>query len=121
MPPRRASGDPLQHLDTEGPRRVYVIDGEERLLVDEALRLLKSKVLAARAADFNLDVFNGREAGITKILIAARTLPCFAENRLVIVKEADKIAADEQDALLAYLADPSPSTVLVLLAGDAQK
>ncbi|MBI2372541.1 MAG: DNA polymerase III subunit delta [Deltaproteobacteria bacterium] len=115
MPPRKAvqGGDPLAHLES-GPRPVYIVDGEERVLVDEAVAAIKSKSLG-RAADFNFDAFVAKETPIEKILSAARMLPVFAPRRLVIVKDADKLTADDGRAMESYVVDPTPDTVLVLL------
>jgi DNA polymerase-3 subunit delta len=108
-------GDPLAHL-AEGPRPVYAIHGEERLLVDEAVEAIRAATLTGGAVDFNYDVFVGKDATATRVADAARTLPAFAPRRLVLVKDADKITADATEGLLGYLGDPSPSTVLVFVA-----
>jgi DNA polymerase-3 subunit delta len=114
---RPSSKDPLEHLESEGPRPVYAIDGDERLLVDEALLAIKKKTLSARAADFNFDLFTAPETPVSRILDAAKTLPAFAPLRMVVVKSADKLPAADTEALVEYVEDPSPSTVLVLV-GD---
>lgn len=117
MPPRRSnSSDPLAHLAKTGPKPVYALYGPERILVDEALDQIKAYGLPKVAADFNLDIFVGREATATKIADAARMLPAFAASRMVIVKDAEKLAADTMESLLIYLTNPSPTTVLVFVA-----
>jgi DNA polymerase III subunit delta len=112
---RRDESDPLAELREKGPRPVYLIDGEERFLVDEAIRLIKSKSLEKSSRDFNFDVFSGREAKIVKILDTAKTFPAFARRRLVVVEQADKLDLDESEPLLRYLADPAPTTTLVFV------
>lgn len=119
MPPRRRAqqtGDPLAHLDKDGPRPLYALDGDERILVDEALARIRSHALAGAAVDFNLDIFIGKDATPNRIIEAAKMLPAFASYRLVIVKDADKLSADAQAELLPMLLDPSPTTVLVFVA-----
>ena len=118
MPGRRraATGDPLAHLAKSGPRPVYAVHGPERVLVDEAVSAIKTHALPATGADFNFDVFVGRDATATKIADAARMLPAFAERRMVLVKDADKLTTDTCEGLLAYLKDPSPTTVLLFVA-----
>lgn len=117
-------GDPLAHLSEGGPRQVYALDGDERFLVDEALAAIKNAALAPRARDFNLDVLDAKDAPIARVIDAANTLPAFAPLRVVVVKEAqryeDKSGGDsrELELLAAYLAKPSPTTVLIFVAAQ---
>jgi DNA polymerase III subunit delta len=132
MPPKLE--DPIAELESKGPRPVYALDGEERLLVDEAVRLIRDRVLPKNARDFNLDVLSGRDVAMMRIIEAAQTLPAFAKQRLVIVDHADKLFVASEDEgesegegklakrregveqLIAYLQNPSPTTVLVFVA-----
>ncbi len=113
---------------------VYVLVGEESFftdilqdhftaLVDESLR------------DFNLDVFYGTETPINRVLEAARSYPMMTDRRVVLVRQflhqfdlrerpqdtdsagnPIKTTAEESVQLLtAYLEQPNPSTVLVLI------
>lgn len=120
MPPRakKPEGDPLAHLKSDGPRPVYAIDGEERLLVDEAVSAIKNAALTPKAKDFNLDVLDAKEATIQRVLDAAATLPAFAPLRVVYVKEAQKWETQDIEPLQKYLDNPSPSTVLILVAAE---
>lgn len=121
------TGDPLAHLSEDGPRAVYVIDGDERVLVDEAVLAIRDAAVQARARDFNLDVMSAKEATLSRALDAAQTLPAFAPLRVVIVKDVEKWTdpkKGEDDSrtdlapLLRYLESPSPTTVLMLVASE---
>jgi len=120
VPPRRRASkqpaDPLAHLEKEGLRPLYAIDGDERLMVDEALKVIRNRALEGAAVDFNLDVFIAKDVPPDRILEAARMLPAFAQHRVVIVKDAEKLNADAQTTLLRYIEDPSPTTVLIFVA-----
>jgi DNA polymerase-3 subunit delta len=110
-----APKDLLEALQSRGPSPVYLIDGEERLLVDEAVRVLKEHALPKQARDFNYDAFNGKGGNILRIVEAAQMLPAFAPRRMVMVDNADALDLDEAEPLLAYLQNPSPTTVLVFV------
>jgi len=124
---RPIKNDPLSHLDEDGPRLVYAIDGEERILVDEAIAAIRDRVLQPRARDFNLDLFTAREAKLERVIDAAQTLPAFAPVRVVIVKGAEKWLGGSEDdepsadsapdlaPLVRYLENPSPTTVLMFV------
>ncbi|HVX97570.1 MAG TPA: DNA polymerase III subunit delta [Polyangia bacterium] len=96
---------------------VYCLSGE-RYLVDAAYAAIRAAVLgqAGAAAGFNHDTFELKEAGIETCLSTARTLPMMAKRRLVVGKGIDQLKADALEPLADYVADPNPTTCLVLLA-----
>jgi len=97
---------------------VYCLHGGERFLIDRCVEALRAAVLGAgQAAAFNLDSFELKDSGLASALSAARTLPMFSKRRLVIGRGIDQLKADDLEPLAAYVADPNPTTCLVLL-GD---
>ena len=95
---------------------LYALIGEEDLLRDAGLTLLKETVLGGDGNDFNSDVFYGDEAEGSAIVTCASEVAVFAPRRLVIVKAADKLPAKQVEALLPYLKAPNESTTLVFAA-----
>ncbi len=73
-----------------------------------------ARTILTAAADFNRDEMRVGEATIERALDAARTLPMMAPRRWVHLSNIDKLKAEAQTTLLAYLDAPSPSTVLCL-------
>ena len=73
------------------------------------------KVVDEASRDFNLQIFNGRGTFPEVILDSCRTLPLFAERRLVVIKDADLLKADDLARFLPYLKDPVPETVLLFI------
>ena len=109
----------LQAIEAGALAPVYYLCGEG-YAVDRAVEALRRAVLGqAAGASFNLDVLEGSDAGAGAILAVAATLPMFGERRLVEVRDAHQLSADELNRLLPYLQDPSPSTVLLLRAEKA--
>ena len=119
-------------------RPVYLILGEERLLVDRALHALREATQKGGIAGFNEDKFTAGESQIGAVLGACRMLPMMAPRRFVMVRGLDrwekKEGEDEApakpappgkkarpeasplDELADYTKDPPPSTVLVLVS-----
>ncbi len=101
-----------------GLRPLYLITGDEDLLRDEALAVLRTA--AARDAGglegFNDDLLYGDECEGGEILLRAQEIPVFASRRLIVVKTADKLPAREGEILLQYLRQPCESTTLVFVA-----
>ncbi len=115
---------------------VYLFYGEEEYLKEKIVEKFK-EVLLPQAADFNLDVVDGEETEPFTVVSLAENLPFMAERRLVIVKntpwfsakgkardggeraEEDHKTGGKEAPLLDYLSNPSPSTCLVFMTGDA--
>jgi DNA polymerase-3 subunit delta len=95
---------------------VVVLVGGERFLADRATKLLKKAALGEGPPGFNDDVFQGSQVTARKVANAARTLPMMANARFVLIRDADSIPAAELDGLASYVAAPSPSTCVVLVA-----
>jgi len=93
---------------------IYLILSAQRLLVDQALTRLKDRIGESGDLDFNMQTFSGDGATADDIIIACNTMPFASDLRLVVVRDVEKLAKDSLEALSAYAADPSPTTVLAL-------
>ena len=103
---------------------VYLIIGDDEHW-KQALAAEFEQALDEGLRAFNLARFHGGEAALGEVLDAARTLPMMAPRRVVIVSHAERLlqparegAAAARDAaeLEAYLEDPLPHAVLVLVS-----
>jgi DNA polymerase-3 subunit delta len=109
-----ARTDFAAHLKREPLRAVYVLVGADPLLLSDAVAELRRRVLTA-AADFNSDELDAA-AGAERLLGAARTLPMMAQRRWVLGRDLTKLPAKDHGALMAYVAAPVDTSVLVLTA-----
>ncbi len=95
----------------------YLFYGEERFFFDELLEQLLAFVFQNKSdRDLNFQQFYGTENSLGEILSACVAYPMFSNNKLIVVKEFDKLNIAEQDSFLKYIKNPQPSTLLVLLA-----
>ncbi len=107
---------------------VYLFYGRETWLIREALEKLTNFLVPEGVADFNYEKLDGSVVSPIQVVEAANLLPVFAEKRLVLVtgapwfsgsKSSDgETKTQELEPLLHYLDHPSPSTCLVLVAGE---
>jgi|CXWL01.1.fsa_nt_gi DNA polymerase-3 subunit delta len=124
--------DLVRSLQRQPPGPLYVVVGEEDYLRDQAVATLKHAVLGgdpttgetAGGADgtggldsFNYDLIYADETDAQEILARAGEIPVFAQRRLLLVRQADKLTARDGDILLPYLKSPCDSTTLVFVAG----
>lgn len=99
-----------------GKGAVLLIHGNQRLLVEDELKKVQSKISQEVDLDFNLDVFEAGEDRLEDVLQAADTLPLGSDRRYVILREAQRLSPSEVKALARYAEDPAESSLLVLAA-----
>lgn len=107
------------HADRISP--LLLLHGEEGYLVEQAARLVVAAVVAPDSRDFNLTVVHGRDLKGNDLIDQARTLPVFANRRLVVVRNVNEAPADQLEAFSAYLDDPVPETFLLVTAATIDK
>lgn len=128
----------VQEAKTGALRPVYLVLGEERLLMDQVVTAIRDATCKDGIAGFNEDKFNAGDASCDGIVNAARMLPMMAKRRFVLVrgldrweKKADDDGGEDDsadtkkkgvkdasplDVLAEYAKAPSESTVMVLTA-----
>ena len=97
---------------------VYLFHGEESFLADEATRLIIDHSLTEEERGFNLDVVYGGETTVRDVVSHASSYPMMSERRVVVVRGAEKLSLQEKEKELLshYLDNPSPTTILILIA-----
>ena len=99
---------------------IYVLHSEHPILIERTIAGIRDVVVPPQARGFNYDVVEGK-ASANRIVSLAQTLPMMAAKRMVFVRDLAGMPADDTEALLAYLAKPNPSTVIVALASKIDK
>jgi len=113
-----------KELEAGQVRPAYLVAGEEPLLRDDALVLIRAAVLGDDGGEFNLDRFDGVGTSPQVFEEALGALPVFAARRLVVLSEPD---AGRKSALSASLAERLPDhlaqdeTVLVVKAAKVDR
>jgi DNA polymerase-3 subunit delta len=108
-----------KELSTYKP--VYLIYGDQDLLLERALDQLKRNVGEVADLDFNSETFEAESANADEIVSACNTLPFASERRLVVVRNVEKMPKDGLDTLVAYIENPAESTILALVAKKLAK
>lgn len=103
---------------------VYAVLGEEPLLADEILAVLREAAVPREARDFNASFYSGDDEAARQFLAQARSYPFLSERRLVVVRRFEKMSFRDpraEAAFVEYLQAPTPSTVLVLAAAKLDR
>ncbi|MDR3541737.1 MAG: DNA polymerase III subunit delta [Desulfosporosinus sp.] len=102
---------------------VYLWYGEDRFLIQEALRVLKSFYFMTDPSGSGIELVSAKELSPASIVERANTMSFFA-NRLVVVDEVtyfqDGQTAD-LEAFVDYFSNPNPSTCLLFLAESVHR
>ncbi len=99
---------------------VYLFHGEESFLADEATKMIIEKSLTEEERGFNLDIVYGSETTVREVVSHASSYPMVSERRVVVVRGIEKLSLQEKEKelLTNYLENPSPTTILVLIASS---
>ena len=91
----------------------YLVQGEDILLYDKALELIKGKI-NLQLEEFNFNVFDDDSFNGDVVINTCETLPMGSDKKLVLLKNISKIDASFKQKLKDYLKSPVDSTVIVI-------
>jgi DNA polymerase-3 subunit delta len=109
---------------------VYTLFGSEGHLRDLAVKTISEYAFAAgELREFNEIEFSLASADLGEVLASAQQLPMMASRRVLRVTDVrisasgmrDTLKDEHEDALNAYLASPSPTSVLIFIAEEIDK
>ena len=115
-----AKRDAYEQLDTAFRHRnfkpLYFLYGTERFLMDELQETLRTHALAEHERDFNFDLVYGAETDAAAVLGLCASYPMMAEQRVVIVRDFDKLK--DNRLFTSYAEQPNPTAVVLLLCSS---
>jgi DNA polymerase-3 subunit delta len=101
-----------QKLPSRFPNSVFI--AQETFLVEEELARLKQQL--GENISMNWAAFNAEEAlAINEILGLCNTMPFLCEQRVVIIKNGQKLSPKQLDQVILYLENPCEVTTLILI------
>jgi DNA polymerase III delta subunit len=106
-------------MSPESLRPVYLLTGSDRPKRSVALRRLRD-----RFGPDSVEHLSAHSSSGADTVASANALGLFGESgggRAVVVESVENWRKADVDALQAYLEDPTPDTVLVLVADDPKK
>lgn len=105
------------HMAESELLRAYLAVGPDEVKRDMSVSRLKRRLEDSGMADFNLDERDlGEDQDVEALVSSLNMYPMGADFRLVILHAADKAPEPVRGALIDYLGNPSPTTVLLLTA-----
>ncbi len=112
----------LERSLRQGLEPLYLLVGPERYLRRAAAHEITEAALSATLIrDFNDASFSLLTDSVRSAIAAAEQLPMMSERRVVRVRDFARLRDADEDVLIAYLGNPSPSTVMIFTADDLDK
>ena len=97
----------------------YLIRGDDPALIAQEARHVIDRLVAGRESSFVVEEHgaSGEDLDARAVIDACLTPPFLGDRRVVVVRDAGRLSAGDVPALAAAVADPLPSTFLVLVGG----
>ncbi len=99
---------------------VHLLTGGDDSILRAAVTDLVHRLVGDGDRSLMVDEFDGEEYELRAVVDAAQTPPFLTESRVVLARGVGRFGAAEVAGLVAWLADPLPSTELVLVAGGGR-
>lgn len=101
---------------------LYLLLGPERYLRRVSAKAIAEAALSATLIrDFNESSFSLLTDSVQSAIAAAEQLPMMSDRRVVRVRDFARLRDADEDVLIRYLGNPSPSTVMIFTADDLDK
>ncbi len=112
----------LERSLTQTVYPLYLLLGSESYLRGVAAQSISDVALAdTMLREFNESSFSLISDAVQSAIAAAEQLPMMSSKRVVKVKDFSKLRDTDEQVLIAYLKNPSPSTVMIFIADDLDK
>lgn len=92
----------LNHIKKENIRPIYLFFGSENYLKENILNKFREKLINPNQRELNYKVFYGDKCLISEIINEMETIPFISKYKLVVIKEAEKIAQKDEVRLIDY-------------------
>lgn len=103
------------------PPPLVGLGGAERAFVDEALDMLRKRVVSPESASLNHARLTASESDLSQLKADLYTVPFLASLRLIEIHGAEKLDEGSIKTIIDYIENPSPSTVLVIVFNKIDK
>ena len=106
----------------EGLRPLYLLLGPEIYLRRVAASMITEAALSRTLLrEFNESSFSLLSDPVQSAIAAAEQLPMMSDMRVVRIRDFARLREADEDILIRYLNNPSPTTVMIFIADDLDK
>jgi len=98
----------------------YLVRGDDATVTSDAVKALVAELVGEADPSLVVEEVAQEDDTLAAVVDAAQTPPFFADRRVVVARGVGRFTTQEAAPLVAYLADPLPTTTLVLVGGGGQ-
>mgnify|MGYP001204354911 FL=1 len=106
----------LENINSQEIPPVILLYGKNSFLKGQFIEKIRSHTLSKEQSSFNHDFFDLNEVELIDVQTASQTFPFMSDKRLIEIKNADKITADDKDQLEKMLIDKIDSVILFFMS-----
>lgn len=99
---------------------VHLVSGDDESVLRDHVRDLVQRLVGGGDRSLMVDEFEGDEYDLGAVVDAAQTPPFLTERRVVVARDVGRFNTADLAPLIAYLANPLPTTDLILVAGGGR-
>ncbi len=103
-----------------GPFPAYLVRGSDELALGDAVRQLVADLVGEGDPALAVEDLGDDDYEVRAVVDAAQTPPFLTDRRVVVARGVGRFSTADVGPLVAYMADPLPTTALVLVAGRGQ-
>lgn len=112
----------LERSLREGVRPLYLLLGAEIYLRRVATQTIADVALSRTLLrEFNESSFSLLSDPVQSAIAAAEQLPMMSDTRVVRIRDFARLRENDEEILIRYLNNPSPSTVMIFTADELDK
>jgi len=112
----------LERCLREGLRPLYLLLGPEVYLRRVAAQTITDLALSRTLLrEFNESSFSLVSDAVQSAIAAAEQLPMMSDTRVVRIRDFARLRETDEESLIRYLNNPSPSTVMIFTADELDK
>ncbi|HEX9992770.1 MAG TPA: DNA polymerase III subunit delta [Acidimicrobiales bacterium] len=115
-----AGGTPPSHavacppMTADAPP-VSLVRGDDAVLVGAGLQRVVDRLVGDADRSLVVEELAGEDYELAAVVNAARTPPFLTDRRVVVARDVHRFSAEQLAPVVEYLADPLPTTALVLV------
>ncbi|MBO0720356.1 MAG: DNA polymerase III subunit delta [Blastocatellia bacterium] len=114
----KSQSDFYRRIQSNQVSPLYLFEGSEVYLREQALKRLTEVTIEASVRDFNCASISVAQGNLGEALAMAREFPMISTRRVVVVTGFEAISDEKQLELLKdYLREPAETTALVFVSG----
>jgi DNA polymerase-3 subunit delta len=107
-------------MSAKAPSSSYLVKGDDASLVAQEVRTLLAELAGERDHSLVIEEAGGpagEDINVGAVVDALLTPPFLIDRRVVVLREAGRLLTADVPRLVEVVADPLPTTILVLVAG----